>query len=102
MKKLSIKNTKKLYKNIVNILVNNIVLKLSFRSKEDTTILSLISQDLKVEFSILSANIDDYNNKIIGNVFISFNLENEELIKNYLSEKNIVFDEVSEKQGGEL
>ena len=81
---------------------NNIVLKLSFRSKEDTTILSLISQDLKVEFSILSANIDDYNNKIIGNVFISFNLENEELIKNYLSEKNIVFDEVSEKQGGEL
>ena len=60
---------------------------------------SSISKD---SFSILSANIDDYNNKIIGNVFISFNLENEELIKNYLSEKNIVFDEVSEKQGGEL
>lgn len=81
---------------------NNIVLKLSFLSKEDTIILSLMSQELKVEYSILSANIDDYNDKIIGNIFISFKLENEKLIKNYLSEKNIVFDEIFNKEDGEL
>lgn len=81
---------------------NNIVLKISFLSKNDTMILSLMSQDLKIEFSILSADVGDYNNKVIGNVFISFNEQNKELIEKYLSEKNIIFHQIHNEQGDVL
>lgn len=81
---------------------NSIVFKISFLSKDETMILSLMSRDLEVEFSILSADVDNYNNKIIGNIFISSKPQNEVLISNYLLEKNIIFHKIHKLQGGGL
>ena len=77
------------------------VLKISFTSQRETAVLSYMSQDLKTEFSILSADIDNYNEKTTGNVFISFKAENKELIMNYLLEKKIMFSEIFDKEGDE-
>ena len=77
------------------------VLKISFTSQRDTAVLSYMSQDLKTEFSILSADIDNYNEKTTGNVFISFGAENKALIMNYLLEKKIMFSEIFDKEGDE-
>ena len=77
------------------------VLKISFTSQEDTAVLSYMPQDLKTGFSILSADIDNYNEKTTGNVFISFKAENKELIMNYLLEKKIMFSEIFDKEGDE-
>ena len=77
------------------------VLKISFTSQKDTAVLSYMPQDLKTEFSILSADIDNYNEKTTGNVFISFKAENKELIMNYLLEKKIMFSEIFDKEGDE-
>ena len=82
-------------------LKENTVLKISFVSGEDTAVLSCISRDLKIEFSILSADIDDYNDKTTGNIFISFKSENRELVKNYLIEKKVIFNEYFDIKGGE-
>jgi D-methionine transport system ATP-binding protein len=82
-------------------LKENTVLKISFVSGEDTAVLSCISRDLKMEFSILSADIDDYNDKTTGNIFISFKSENRELVKNYLIEKKVIFNEYFDIKGGE-
>lgn len=81
---------------------DNTVLKISFVSKEDTFILSRMSCDLKMEFSILSADIDDYNDKTIGSIFISFDSEKDISVKKYLLEKNIVFNEIPDIKGGGL
>ena len=81
---------------------DNTILKISFVSKEDTFILSRMSCDLKMEFSILSADIDDYNDKTIGSIFISFDSEKEIYVKKYLLEKNIVFNEIPDIKGGGL
>ncbi len=77
------------------------VLKISFTSQKDTAVLSYMPQDLKTEFSILSADIDNYNEKTTGNIFISFKAENKALIMNYLLEKNIMFSEIFDKEGDE-
>ena len=77
------------------------VLKISFTSQRETAVLSYMSQDLKTEFSILSADIDNYNEKTTGNVFISFKAENKALIMNYLLEKKIMFSEIFDKEGDE-
>ena len=77
------------------------VLKISFTSQKDTAVLSYMPQDLKTGFSILSADIDNYNEKTTGNVFISFKAENKELIMNYLLEKKIMFSEIFDKEGDE-
>ena len=77
------------------------VLKISFTSQEDTAVLSYMPQDLKTGFSILSADIDNYNEKTTGNVFISFKAENKALIMNYLLEKKIMFSEIFDKEGDE-
>ena len=77
------------------------VLKISFTSQKDTAVLSYMPQDLKTEFSILSADIDNYNEKTTGNVFISFGAENKALIMNYLLEKKIMFSEIFDKEGDE-
>ena len=77
------------------------VLKISFTLQRDTAVLSYMSQDLKTEFSILSADIDNYNEKTTGNVFISFGAENKALIMNYLLEKKIMFSEIFDKEGDE-
>ena len=86
-------------KNKILFSDNEIVLKISFHSKDDTLILSSMSYDLKLEFSILSADIGNYNSGIIGNIFISSKIENKNLIKEYLSKKNILFHEVSNTRG---
>lgn len=77
------------------------VLKISFTSQKDTAVLSYMPQDLKTGFSILSADIDNYNEKTTGNVFISFKAENKALIMNYLLEKKIMFSEIFDKEGDE-
>ena len=77
------------------------VLKISFTSQKDTAVLSYMSQDLKTGFSILSADIDNYNEKTTGNIFISFKAENKALIMNYLLEKKIIFSEIFDKEGDE-
>ena len=77
------------------------VLKISFTSQEDTAVLSYMPQDLKTGFSILSADIDNYNEKTTGNIFISFKAENKALIMNYLLEKKIIFSEIFDKEGDE-
>ena len=77
------------------------VLKISFTSQKDTAVLSYMPQDLQTGFSILSADIDNYNEKTTGNVFISFKAENKELIMNYLLEKKIMFSEIFDKEGDE-
>ena len=77
------------------------VLKISFTPQEDTAVLSYMPQDLKTGFSILSADIDNYNEKTTGNVFISFKAENKALIMNYLLEKKIMFSEIFDKEGDE-
>ena len=77
------------------------VLKISFTSQKDTAVLSYMPQDLKTEFSILSADIDNYNEKTTGNIFISFKAENKALIMNYLLEKKIIFSEIFDKEGDE-
>ena len=78
------------------------VLKISFISQKDTSVLSYMSQDLKTEFSILSADIDNYNDKTTGNIFISFKSKDKALVKNYLQEKKIIFSEIFGKEGGRL
>ena len=61
-----------------------------------------MSQDLKTEFSILSADIDNYNEKTTGNIFISFKSQDKTAITSYLQEKKIIFNEISGKAGDEL
>ena len=78
------------------------VLKISFTSQKDTSVLSYMSQDLKTEFSILSADIDNYNEKTTGNIFISFKSQDKTAITSYLQEKKIIFNEISGKAGDEL
>ena len=75
------------------------VLKISFTSQKDTVILSDISRDLKTEFSILSADIDNYNDKTTGNIFISFKTPEKTIITDYLLEKKIIFSDIFDIEG---
>ena len=78
------------------------VLKISFTSQRDTAVLSYMSQDLKTEFSILSADIDNYNEKTAGNIFISFRSQDKAAVTDYLLEKRIIFSEISDKEGEKI
>ena len=83
----------------ISISEDKTVLKISFTSQKDTVILSDISRDLKTEFSILSADIDNYNDKTTGNIFISFKTPEKTIITDYLLEKKIIFSEIFDIEG---
>ena len=78
---------------------NKAVLKISFTSRKDTAIMSYMSQDLKIEFSILSADIDNYNEKTTGNIFISLKSQDKASVTDYLLKKKIIFSEIFDKEG---
>ena len=77
---------------------DNTVFRINFVSEEETAVLSRMTLDLKMEFSILSADIDDYNDKTTGSIFISFKTQNKESVENYLLEKKIKFSEFNKNE----
>ena len=77
---------------------DNTVFRINFVSEKETAVLSRMTLDLKMEFSILSADIDDYNDKTTGSIFISFKTQNKESVENYLLEKKIKFSEFNKNE----
>ena len=77
---------------------DNTVFRINFVSEKETAVLSRMTLDLKMEFSILTADIDDYNDKTTGSIFISFKTQNKESVENYLLEKKIKFSEFNKNE----